>query len=390
MKHYLTYQKGFTPALLVIILAVLGITSVGAVTTAANQSKPGDRLFGLDKAIEELKVVAAANKQTKAQIRLDIAQERLKELKEIADTNRPVEQALEETRLAVNNATAVLSDVEVGFKENKITIQSSNLQALLVKLEELLTTYQTLIKKVEVRIKDERFKAKVKLIEKNASNSATLAKEDIDDLKDDDKLNASITKQIEVELKGLVQQTGSNFQITTKGTTYTLTPSEGIKLENFVGKQVELKGFAQTSAPTQVVVKTMTIHEENKNENDNKQSKLQEPPKLKIRGLLTKKGNVFILTSDGKTLYTLVSTKFNLDTFVNQFVKAEGTLTGNTLTVSELEIKPALNNQPVSPALPATNLDNDNLKQEDKTQQEEKSGSSESTSQKDSKEENKD
>lgn len=190
MKNLLSSRRGFVPAILLLVLAAVGITGVGTVT-ASNNSNPGDTLFGLDKAVEEMRVTFTPGDEAKAKIRLEIAGERLDELQTLANTNNPVDPAVPEVQQALSNATAAVRSVEVKFKENNIKLQSTDLQALLTELQTLLTTHQGLIRKVEIKIEDGEIKAKIKLFEKEASESAELVDDDLDDLEDDGQLNDS-------------------------------------------------------------------------------------------------------------------------------------------------------------------------------------------------------
>lgn len=190
MKNLLSNRRGFAPAIILLVLGALGITGVGT-ATASNNSNPGDALFGLDKAVEELRVTFTPGEEAKAKIRLEIASERLNELQTLANNNDPVDPAVPEVQQALTNATAAVNNVEVKFKENKIKLQSTDLQALLIELQALLATHQGLIRKVEIKIEDGEVKAKIKLFEKEATESAELVDDDLDDLEDDGLLNDS-------------------------------------------------------------------------------------------------------------------------------------------------------------------------------------------------------
>ena len=190
MKNTLSRQRGFVPAVIVLIFAAVGITGVGTVT-ASNNSNPGDVLFGLDKAVEEVRVTFTPGDEAKAKIRLEIAGERLDELQTLANTNNPVDPAVQEVQQALSNATAAVNNVEVKFKENKIKLESTDLQALLAELQTLLATHQGLIRKVEIKIEDGEIRAKIKLFEQEATESADLIDDDLDDLEDDGLLNDS-------------------------------------------------------------------------------------------------------------------------------------------------------------------------------------------------------
>lgn len=351
MRITLPNQKGFAPAILLVILTAIGITGVGTVA-ASNNSIPGDPLFGLDKAIEEVQVSLATNDEAKAKIKLEIVKERLNELEALSNTGRPVDPAVTETQLAVNNATTTLSTVETKFKENKVTLKSADLQALLNELQNLLATHQGLIKKVEFKIKDGEVKAKIKLFEQEASESAELIDDDLEDLEDDGQLNASIALKLKAELKGLLTKVGDLFQLTTGGVTYTLTPSSGVNLDNFVGKIVELKGTALNTSPTQVTVTKIELEDEEEDETE--ELEVEESPEVEAKGFIRNSGSEFILTFNGGTiLYSLSSISINLNTYVGKFVEVEGILTGNILDVKEIEVKQTSGGKPVIPALKA-------------------------------------
>lgn len=199
MKNALSKQRGFAPAILLLVLAAVGITGVGTVA-ASNNSNPGDTLFGLDKAIEEIRVTFAPGDEVKTKIRLEIAEERLDELQTLNNADEPVGSAVLEVQQALNNATTAVSNVEVKFKENKIKLQSTDLQALLTELQTLLAAHQGLIRRVEIKIEDDEIKAKIKLFKKEATESADLIDDDLDDLEDDGQLNDSADEdQVEDE-----------------------------------------------------------------------------------------------------------------------------------------------------------------------------------------------
>lgn len=339
LKKYSSREKGFAPIILLVILAVVGATGVGT-TVAANNSTPGDPLFGLDKTIEEVEVRLASNDQSKARVKLEIVKERLEELDKLATENKPVDPAVSEAQLAVNNATQTLSVVETKFKENKITLTSSDLQALLLELQNLLATHQGLIRKGEIKIKDGEVKAKIKLFEQEASESAELIDDDLEDLEDDDQLNASLVKTLKAELKGVLTKVGDGFQLTAGGTTYILNTSKALNLDNFVGKTVEIKGTALNTSPTQITILKIELEEDDGDDDETE---------VEAKGFVRNSGSGFVLTfNGGTTLYSLSSTTINLNAYANKFVKVEGILSGNVLNVREIKVK-----QTSAPALKA-------------------------------------
>lgn len=401
MKLSLPNKQGFVPAILLVVLAALGVTGVGTVA-ASNNSVPGDPLFGLDKAIEELQVTLAGNDEAKVKIRLELAKERLVELETLANTNRPVDPGVTEAQTALNNATTTLSTVETKFKENQIRLESTDLQALLTQLQNLLTNHQGLIRKVEIKIKDGEVKAKIKLFEQEASDSAEALEDDLEDLEDDGQLNASLVKQLKAELKGVLVKVGEIFQLTSGGITYTLTPPTGVNIDQFVGKLVELKGVAQNTSPTNITVTNVELEDEAEDEEE--ELEVEASPKVEAKGVVRSSDSGFVLTfNGGTTLYSLTSTTINLNAYADKFVKIEGNLTGNTLNVREIKVKQTSSGKPLAPALSTSGSSGkkeetkieekkkEESKKEEEKKSEDKSGSSsKSEDKKEDKSENKD
>lgn len=101
------------PALVVILVLVLGTGTA----VAADRAKPGDRLFGLDRAIEWTRLKLAVSGEAKAQIAAAIADERQREADLLAqkgrdEARREAEQqsdaALEQAQLTVAQVRAKL------------------------------------------------------------------------------------------------------------------------------------------------------------------------------------------------------------------------------------------------------------------------------------------
>ena len=183
-------QKGFAPIIVVLAIVLAGLGSVGT-ATAANNSKPGDPLFGLDTALEQIQVNLASSDVAKAEVRLKIARERLDELQELEIEGEDIDEAVIETQIAVDNAATDLTIVQTRVSEHKITLTSADLQALLTQLQNILSTHQGLVRRVEIRIKDGEIRAKVKLFEEEASGAAREVEDDLEDLEDDGELNDS-------------------------------------------------------------------------------------------------------------------------------------------------------------------------------------------------------
>ncbi len=84
MKKQIKNQKGVAPLVIVIIAGlVLAIGGVG--TAAADNSKPGDALHGIDIAIEKTRIALTFDVEAKAELHTEHAAERVAEIKALLD-----------------------------------------------------------------------------------------------------------------------------------------------------------------------------------------------------------------------------------------------------------------------------------------------------------------
>ncbi len=100
-------EKGFAHVL-VIVLAVVIIGSTG-VAVAANNSLPGDALYGIGRAIENAQMRIAFGDDAKAARQVDYAEKRFEELTTIANDNAKIENidiALEQYERGLEDALA--------------------------------------------------------------------------------------------------------------------------------------------------------------------------------------------------------------------------------------------------------------------------------------------
>lgn len=93
-------ENGFAPLLIILALAaVVGSGSVAA--SAANNSVPGEPMYGIDTALESFQVATSFSDTSKAATHLTIAQEKLAELQALQAKGRPAEHlAIAAERLA--------------------------------------------------------------------------------------------------------------------------------------------------------------------------------------------------------------------------------------------------------------------------------------------------
>ncbi|MEX0621789.1 MAG: DUF5667 domain-containing protein [Candidatus Woykebacteria bacterium] len=114
-------QKGIAP---LVLLAVIGVVVVGvsATAVASNGSKPGDLLYGIDRAVEGIQLAMANAPEAKAQAQIALAQERLQELEalqnagaaedKIAEATVRYEQHLEDALAKAQEAKSQGKDTE--------------------------------------------------------------------------------------------------------------------------------------------------------------------------------------------------------------------------------------------------------------------------------------
>jgi hypothetical protein len=77
IQSKLTLRRNRMLALIAAMLLI--VSAIGGTTYAVDQAAPGDRLYGLDLAVEKLQLDLATNPQSKAELNLAFAQERLEE-----------------------------------------------------------------------------------------------------------------------------------------------------------------------------------------------------------------------------------------------------------------------------------------------------------------------
>jgi hypothetical protein len=105
--HY-NYNRLMIPALLIALLLV------GGTTVAADNAKPGDRLFEIDQAIEEIRLALATSDEAKAKLKIAFAEERLAEL----------EKTLINKKASLQNVTSIEADVFVN--ETVVKLETSD------------------------------------------------------------------------------------------------------------------------------------------------------------------------------------------------------------------------------------------------------------------------
>lgn len=113
-KH--KFQSGFAPLIPIIVIALLG---GGGTVVAANSAQPGDAMFGVDLALEEVRL-ALANESKSAELRLKFAEERLAEVEEI------IAEARAESRATSTSLSIEEVEAEVFTDKTIVKVEFSN------------------------------------------------------------------------------------------------------------------------------------------------------------------------------------------------------------------------------------------------------------------------
>lgn len=120
--------------------SLLGISLLGGTAFASGNAKPGDILYPVKRAVEQVRLNLAVSDTTKAELQAQFAQERLKELKEISLSPAAPEQKHEDSSLRATvspqilllpatDSTSTVSDEASGDEQNKRDDKNKKLRA---------------------------------------------------------------------------------------------------------------------------------------------------------------------------------------------------------------------------------------------------------------------
>lgn len=140
-KGHLTLT--YKPMFAAIIIAVVLLGSTGT-AIAADQSKPGDALFGLDQVLENVRLKLTLSDTAKADLAVEIAQERAEELNQLkqeegdnAPTDAVLQDAESETDHALQQARETLSGVQSKLEDQGSDRARSAINRVREKFQEL-------------------------------------------------------------------------------------------------------------------------------------------------------------------------------------------------------------------------------------------------------------
>ena len=122
------------------IAILLGLSVVGGTAFASTSSKPGDLLFPVKKATEQVRLSLAGSDEAKAQLQSQFAQERVTELGEInaelkASTTPAHVEAKTEAEGEVSNALTTLTGVQAKLEAKGNTQAASAIGRTIVRLQ---------------------------------------------------------------------------------------------------------------------------------------------------------------------------------------------------------------------------------------------------------------
>ncbi len=121
------YKSGFTPHAVVILIGTLILGSVGTVA-AANNAKPGDILYPIDRGVENLRINLATSSESEVELHTQFASERITEVQQLLQDKGVDLQGL---GVAISNLTFHKASVA------KLIAQEAELEARAKALDDL-------------------------------------------------------------------------------------------------------------------------------------------------------------------------------------------------------------------------------------------------------------
>jgi uncharacterized protein (DUF433 family) len=102
-----------------IIIALVAALGVGGTVTVADSARPGDALYNVDRAVENVRLAVTKNETKRDELRVRFAQERVKEVDEIIEEKEKKSQGAAEGGLI---ADSVVTEIEADIFENETVI----------------------------------------------------------------------------------------------------------------------------------------------------------------------------------------------------------------------------------------------------------------------------
>lgn len=136
-------QSGIIP---LVILAIVGVISASGVTVVASQkSIPGDALYPVKKAVENVRVATAISEKDKAKVHLAVAEEKVKEIKKLQEVGR-VEKIAETVQNLKDSEVKASQLTQVAKSKGQNTAELTSL------LQTQISKQQIVLKQVSTQI----------------------------------------------------------------------------------------------------------------------------------------------------------------------------------------------------------------------------------------------
>lgn len=122
-----------------IISSLIGLSLIGGTAFASTGAKPGDLLFPIKKAEENVQLNMAFSEQAKANLQTKFAEERAQELDEVsadANTTTKADENILQARQELSNAIGNLSEVETKLQSKGNTTSAEAVARIIAKLKE--------------------------------------------------------------------------------------------------------------------------------------------------------------------------------------------------------------------------------------------------------------
>jgi len=118
-------SKGMLAVLLALLMVLV---ASGIFVSAADAAVPGDWMYGMDRAMDGLRLRLAWNAKEKAQIERQLAQERLREAQTLARRGEPSNAELLRQESRASMLAAIAADPQSARKTEKATIAATQVE----------------------------------------------------------------------------------------------------------------------------------------------------------------------------------------------------------------------------------------------------------------------
>jgi hypothetical protein len=144
----LTLNKNMITSLIVALALTLG---VGGTVVTADNARPGDTLFGIDQAVENLRL-RLSSEEKKNELRIKFAEERVKEIEELTKENssmsRPAKEDIKESSVSKIEADVFRNEtvIKIEYNDNKKFVFTSEAKTKTEIVEEITKAFSALSK----------------------------------------------------------------------------------------------------------------------------------------------------------------------------------------------------------------------------------------------------